>query len=121
MAGLRRWYVIPEKGINALSASPIRPTLAQVGFLKSLGKYRLRNFRNSQLFYTTEGFEQRGINPNFLHSSVSARCVPSSLWSKVDLSQVHFGTIPSGMNPREVAAQLAALPQVGYAGPKHYS
>jgi len=40
---------------------------------------------------------------------------------KVDLSQIHFGTIPSGMNPVEVAARLADLPQVEYAEPKYYS
>ena len=40
---------------------------------------------------------------------------------KVDLSQIHFCTIPSGMNPMEVAARLAELPQVEYAEPKYYS
>ncbi len=40
---------------------------------------------------------------------------------KVDLSQIHFGTIPSGMNPMEVAARLEDLPQVEYAEPKYYS
>ncbi len=39
---------------------------------------------------------------------------------KVDLSNIHYGTIPSGMNPVEVAAQLAQLPQVEYAEPKYY-
>ncbi len=40
---------------------------------------------------------------------------------KVDLSQIHFGTIPASMNPVEVAARLADLPQVEYAEPKYYS
>ncbi len=40
---------------------------------------------------------------------------------KVDLSQIHFATIPSAMNPMEVAARLADLPQVEYAEPKYYS
>ncbi len=40
---------------------------------------------------------------------------------RVDLSQIHFATIPSGMNPVEVAARLADLPQVEYAEPKYYN
>jgi photosystem II stability/assembly factor-like uncharacterized protein len=40
---------------------------------------------------------------------------------KVDLSRIHFGTIPTTMDPVAVAAQLAALPEVEYAEPKYYS
>jgi len=38
---------------------------------------------------------------------------------KVDLSQIHVAAIPASMNPVEVAAHLAALPEVEYAEPTY--
>lgn len=38
---------------------------------------------------------------------------------RIDLSQICFAAIPSGMNPSEVAARIAALPEVEYAEPKY--
>jgi subtilisin family serine protease/photosystem II stability/assembly factor-like uncharacterized protein len=38
---------------------------------------------------------------------------------KVDLSRIHFASIPSTMDPVAVAKELSALPEVEYAGPKY--
>jgi subtilisin family serine protease/photosystem II stability/assembly factor-like uncharacterized protein len=40
---------------------------------------------------------------------------------RIDLSQIHFASIPPALNPREVASQLARMPQVEYAEPKYSS
>ena len=40
---------------------------------------------------------------------------------KIDLSQIHFAAIPPDLDPRDVASQLAQLPQVEYAEPKYRS
>ncbi len=40
---------------------------------------------------------------------------------KIDLSQIHLASISPGLNPRDVAARLALLPQVEYAEPKFFS
>ncbi|MBP1657300.1 MAG: peptidase and subtilisin kexin sedolisin [Bacteroidetes bacterium] len=40
---------------------------------------------------------------------------------KIDLSRIHIASIPLGLNPRDVAAKLAWMPQVEYAEPKFFS
>ena len=39
---------------------------------------------------------------------------------KVDLSRIYHASIPSSMNPAEVAARIAQLPGVEYAEPRYY-